>query len=261
MLPGSDFHAYLADNLYLTVEPSRAALDQRHVRGQAHLIDMTARIEVVQRIEDDAKGLEPGDVELVVLDVGVVGLDVHAGVESAGGFLRNLCRRLATPQPRPECAFSAYQCLGLLDVLIAEEELAIEIAQVDRVEVDDVDVAEAREDEVLEELAADTARAHHEHSRLPCGQCVLPARMPPSGRRRTCLMRACSVVPRLWRAYLSRPVAMSMDAAVFFTAACEGWRGRDQDWRTEASALNVGRQRWARTSRRVDLSQQSFPFG
>jgi hypothetical protein len=56
--------------------------------------------------------------------------------------------------------------LGLLDVLVAEQELAVQVAEVDGVEVHNVDVAEADEDEVLEQLAADAARAHHEHARL-----------------------------------------------------------------------------------------------
>jgi hypothetical protein len=51
-------------------------------------------------------------------------------------------------------------------VLVAEQELAVQIAEVDGVEVDYVDVAEADEDEVLEQLAADAARADHEHARL-----------------------------------------------------------------------------------------------
>jgi hypothetical protein len=67
-------------------------------------------------------------------------------------------------------------------VLVAEEELAIEIAQINRVEVDDVDLAEAGQDEVLEQLAADAAGAYHQHARLESGQlvarvsagCVLP---------------------------------------------------------------------------------------
>lgn len=50
-------------------------------------------------------------------------------------------------------------------MLHAEQELAVEIAQVDGVQVDDVDLAEAREDEVLEQFAADAASADHED---PC---------------------------------------------------------------------------------------------
>jgi hypothetical protein len=51
-------------------------------------------------------------------------------------------------------------------VLIAEQKLPIEIAQVDRVEVNDMDLAEACEDEVLEKLTADAASSDHENARL-----------------------------------------------------------------------------------------------
>lgn len=61
---------------------------------------------------------------------------------------------------------TAYQCFGLLDVLGSEEELAIEIAEVNRVEVDNVDLTEAGQDEVFEQFAADTAGTNHEHTRL-----------------------------------------------------------------------------------------------
>lgn len=66
----------------------------------------------------------------------------------------------------PRVPGTAYQCFGLLNVLVAEEELAIEIAKINRVEVDNVDLAEAGEDEVLEKLATNAAGAHHQHARL-----------------------------------------------------------------------------------------------
>lgn len=45
--------------------------------------------------------------------------------------------------------------------------MAVEVAQVDGVEVDDVDLAEAGENEVLQQLTANAASAYHEHARLP----------------------------------------------------------------------------------------------
>lgn len=55
-----------------------------------------------------------------------------------------------------------YQCLGLLDVLIAEQELAVEVAEIDGVEIYNVYLAEAGEDEVLEEFAANAASSYHQ---------------------------------------------------------------------------------------------------
>ena len=51
-------------------------------------------------------------------------------------------------------------------MLIAEQELAVEVAQIDGVEVDNVNFAKSSEDEVLEQLAANAASSYHEHARL-----------------------------------------------------------------------------------------------
>jgi hypothetical protein len=51
-------------------------------------------------------------------------------------------------------------------MLIPEKELPIEVAEVDGVEVDDVDLAKAGEDEVLEKLASDSSGAYHQNTRL-----------------------------------------------------------------------------------------------
>ena len=59
-----------------------------------------------------------------------------------------------------------YQCLRLLDMLIPEKELPIEVAEVDGVEVDNVDLAKAGEDKVLEKLAPDASGAYHQDARL-----------------------------------------------------------------------------------------------
>lgn len=48
----------------------------------------------------------------------------------------------------------------------AEKELAVEIAQIDGVEVDDMDFAEPREQEVLQQFASDATSTHQKHTRL-----------------------------------------------------------------------------------------------
>jgi hypothetical protein len=108
---------------------------------------MAPGLEVIERIEDDVEALEPGHVELGVLDVVVVRLDDDVGVELARGFLCD-------------------QGLGLLDVLAAEQKLPVQVAQVNRVEVDNVDFAKPGQDQILEQLAADAAGSDHEHARL-----------------------------------------------------------------------------------------------
>ena len=51
-------------------------------------------------------------------------------------------------------------------MLIAEQELAVEIAEVDGVEVYNVNRAKAGENEVLEEFAADAASSNHQDACL-----------------------------------------------------------------------------------------------
>ncbi len=82
-------HALL-DNLNLAVETSCTALDQRNISGQTHLVDMSSGIQVIQRIEDHCELLEPGHVELRVLDVGMVSLQLHLGVELVRRILCHL---------------------------------------------------------------------------------------------------------------------------------------------------------------------------
>lgn len=93
-------------------------------------------------------------------------------------------------------------------MLVAEKKLAVEIAEVDGVEVDNVDLTKAGEHEVLEQLAADAASSYHEHARL------LP--VSDLGKTRCCclsrtfLTMPCSVPPRLCCANLSRVIAMTV---------------------------------------------------
>lgn len=64
----------------------------------------------------------------------------------------------------------AYQRFGLFDVLVAEEELAVQVAEVDGVEIDDMDLAKAGQGEVLEQLAADSSSSDHQNAGLFDGQ-------------------------------------------------------------------------------------------
>jgi len=85
---------------------------------------MSPGINVVKRIEHNLEAREPLDAVLLVFDVSVVRDQFCPGVE----FLSHLFRDL---------------CLGLLDMLMSEEELTIEIAEIYRVKIDDVDFAKA----------------------------------------------------------------------------------------------------------------------
>jgi hypothetical protein len=93
-----DTETHLLDDLYLPVEASGSALHQRNVGSKAHPVHMPPRIQVVQRVEDDIKRLEPRDVEVRVLDIVVVRLDLDVGVELSRRLLCNLsqCQRISS---------------------------------------------------------------------------------------------------------------------------------------------------------------------
>jgi hypothetical protein len=59
-----------------------------------------------------------------------------------------------------------YYGLGLLDVFVPEQELTVQVAQIDCIKVDDVNLAEAGQDQVLEQFASNAASANEKHSCL-----------------------------------------------------------------------------------------------
>ena len=64
------------------------------------------------------------------------------------------------------CGLFRNNGLRLLDVLLPKEELAVEITQVDGIQVDDMNFAETGQDQVLEELATDSAGTDEKNARL-----------------------------------------------------------------------------------------------
>lgn len=51
-------------------------------------------------------------------------------------------------------------------MLVSKEELSIEIAEINRIEVNNVDLPKAGEDEVLEQLASNASSANHQYASL-----------------------------------------------------------------------------------------------
>ncbi len=135
----------LLDDLGLSVESRRATLNQWHVGCQTHFIDVAARFQIVQCVEDNLEITEPSDSKLFVLDICVVCGNIDIGVEPLGGFLGN-------------------ECFGLFNVLLTEKKLAVQVREIDRVEIDNVDLAEAHEDQVFEQLAPNASSSNHEHA-------------------------------------------------------------------------------------------------
>lgn len=69
------------DNLHLAIESGGATLDQGYISCQAHLIDVSARFEVVKSIESNAELLEPGHSEFIVLYIAMVCDNFDIGIE------------------------------------------------------------------------------------------------------------------------------------------------------------------------------------
>lgn len=78
------------DNLNLTIESCRTTFDQRNICSNTHLVDMSPGIQIVQSIEDHCKALEPIDIELRILDVGMMCLQLHIRVEPVCSIFGNL---------------------------------------------------------------------------------------------------------------------------------------------------------------------------
>jgi len=110
--------------------PLCAALDDGYTRSKRHPIDVFPRVGIVQGAHDDVKPGKPIDVEAVLLDVRADGVDVDGGVE---------CRRRASGDGR----------LGLFYVLFAEEELAVQVGKVDRIEIQQSDMPKPSENDVF----------------------------------------------------------------------------------------------------------------
>lgn len=123
---------------------------------------MDARVEdrrhtqIIQCAEDQIKSLHPFDVVLALLDVpmprpdgNTLGIDVPFSLRP-WSRVKMLCKSRRNKGFR------------FLDICLSEEELTVQVGEVDRVEVDDLDVSESDEDEVFEEFAADAAGADDE---------------------------------------------------------------------------------------------------
>ena len=192
---------------HLAQVPRGSGFHQGDLGGDAQSVDVLARLEVVEAVEDDVEAAEEGDVKLVRFDVRVVRDDGGVGAElehglasdlwvkgygvgegvsgggmkrlslSSGGGRRKSGEERATlvegkkkkdgigsdrSSRASDLPRRAHLRLGHAHVTLAEQELAVEVADVDRVEVDHLDVPEPAQDERLEELAPDAAGAHHE---------------------------------------------------------------------------------------------------
>jgi hypothetical protein len=101
---------------------------------------MPPSVHVVECIEDEIEPGEPFQVEPFVFDIGMVCDKFDIRIEPARYLFCD-------------------ERLRLLDVFVSKKELTVQVAQIDRVKVYDVYFAKPGEDKILEQLAADAARA------------------------------------------------------------------------------------------------------
>ena len=90
----------------------------------------------------------------------MVSFEPDVRVELGSGFFRNLSSGIVNVA-QSLCECDTNQSLRLFDVFMTEEELAIEVAEIDGVKIDDVDLTEASEDKILQKLTADAAGTDH----------------------------------------------------------------------------------------------------
>lgn len=105
---------------------------------------------------------------------------------------------------------------------MSEEELTVEIAEIDCVEIDDVNFTKARQGKVLEQFAANAAGADEKDARLlkelvhatlnKCRSCL------------TCLIALCKV-PSDCLGNLSRPIAASWQVVARLRSSRGGHEG------------------------------------
>ena len=59
-----------------------------------------------------------------------------------------------------------YDCFWFLDMFMSEQELAIQIAEIDRIQIYDMNFSKACEGEVLQQFTANSACANEKNTRL-----------------------------------------------------------------------------------------------
>lgn len=72
---------YPFDRLYLAVESSRSAFNEWHVCRKAHSVHISARVQIVQRIEHDREILIPFEIKLRITYVCMMWMDLDIGIE------------------------------------------------------------------------------------------------------------------------------------------------------------------------------------
>ena len=128
----------------LAFEAEDAAVGVRHPHQHAGVVHQVARREVVGAVEDDVVALEQAH-RVVGRQRLFVGLDLHVRVQRVDLVLRR-------------------RQLGAADVVGRVQQLPLQVAVVDDVEVDDADAAHARRRQIHRGRRPQSARADAQHA-------------------------------------------------------------------------------------------------
>mmetsp|Transcript_54069 Transcript_54069/g.105793 ORF Transcript_54069/g.105793 Transcript_54069/m.105793 type:complete len:316 (-) Transcript_54069:204-1151(-) len=127
----------------LSLPPCAACIDQRAACHHAHQIDVGTRLHVVQAVDDEVEALEELDVVRRICDhVAHVRFDFAVRVELFHGRSSTLG-------------------LGLVHISASEEELTVQVRHIDRVEVNDVNLAGTGKNQILQKLTPNAPSANH----------------------------------------------------------------------------------------------------
>ena len=151
--------SYSSDNLNLAIETSSPTFNQWYVGSKTHLVDMSSSIQIIQRIEYNMELFKPANIELSFFNVRMIGFKVDVWIEFASCVLGDLLKESELLR-KWVSTVKTNQGLRLLNVLMSEQKLAVEIAQVDGVEVNNMDFHESSEDEILKKFATDATCAY-----------------------------------------------------------------------------------------------------
>ena len=120
----------------------RTCINERLAKVEADLIDVLPCFLVVEGVDNQVKVLEELVAKPVLLDLAQIRFNFDVGV-----LLLNLLLE--------------GKGLGLVHVFPPEQELSVQVADVDGVEVDDRDLREPREREALDQLTSDATGSNN----------------------------------------------------------------------------------------------------
>lgn len=132
-------------------ETAHFVLGARLVKRVYHRVNPAASLDIVKTSNDHLELAEEIFLELLHR------LGVPIDVDPGAAALHKL---------------SSHFGLELADIVLAEEELAVEVGEIDFVQVDHVNVLDARHGEILQDLAAKTSSADHKNARLRVLNCL-----------------------------------------------------------------------------------------